>query len=113
MVKRDSSSTYSRISGKTSSSKKIASTRGIARHNLRYVLKNRRLGDAYLVVNIALLFGEDMKQASQEENEPSHGSSIQHPIVESSPVYRNAGESIALTEMLASPVEEFRDARPF
>jgi hypothetical protein len=79
---------------------------------LRYALKNRKTGDAYFVVHIALLFGEDMKQALQEGNESSHGTSIQHPIVESIPVDRNAGESVALTEMLASPVEEFHDAKP-
>lgn len=44
-------------------------------HVLRYVFKNRRSDDVYFVVNITLLFGDDVAPALQEEDERSREAS--------------------------------------
>ena len=82
-------------------------------HNLRYVLKNRKTGDAYFVVNIALLFGEDMQQALLQENERSRAATREPSPERDQPPPTQDGESIALPDQIESPAEEFHDARPF
>ncbi|KAE9978041.1 hypothetical protein BLS_000913 [Venturia inaequalis] len=44
-------------------------------HVLRYVFKNRHSDDVYFVVNITLLFGDDVAPALQEEDERSRDAS--------------------------------------
>jgi hypothetical protein len=82
-------------------------------HNLRYVLKNRKTGDVYFVVNIALLFDEDMQQALREEDERSREAS-RIPSPESSrPASVHKGASVTLPEQIESPTQEFHDAKAF
>jgi hypothetical protein len=44
-------------------------------HILRYVFKNRKNGEVYFVVNITLLFGDDVAPALQEEDDRSREAS--------------------------------------
>jgi hypothetical protein len=74
-------------------------------HNLRYVFKNRKTGDVYFVVNIILLFGDDLQQALREEDERSREASREA----SRAVSMDAGRQ----EDASSPVQEFHDAKLF
>jgi hypothetical protein len=67
-------------------------------HNLRYVLKNRKTGDVYFVVNIALLFGADMQQALLEEDERSRAASMVPSPAASKSTSLHDGESVASHE---------------
>jgi hypothetical protein len=82
-------------------------------HNMRYVLKNRKTGDVYFVVNIALLFGEDMQQALGEEDKMGKETSRIPSPVRTEPTSLHDGRLVALPRQIESLTEEFRDAKPF
>ena len=82
-------------------------------HNLRYVLKNRKTGDAYFVINIALLFGEDMQQALLEEDKQSRAATREPSPAPKPRSPTTNGESIAFPDQMESPTEEFHDASSF
>jgi len=82
-------------------------------HNLRYVFKNRRTGDAYFVVNIALLFGEDMQQALRDEEKRSEQPSTGSFITPNEKPIATTGESIALPDEVPSPTQQFHEAKQF
>lgn len=76
-------------------------------HILRYVFKNRKNGEVYFVVNITLLFGEDLQEALREEDERSREASIA--------ISRTVSikDTSAGASELDSPVQEFHDAKTF